>query len=737
MYSASQLYAGGLDVVSLRCCLVLMVSKMWSAGVVDIKTAFLNAELEKEDLGTKRVVIRTPALWRRLGVCEETFWDAKRAMYGLQISPAAWSRCRDRKRPSLKLMTCAGLVRLLQSDPNIWAIVPADLSGPVDPAKRLGLLLVYMDDIMVLSTPPIITDIIAELGKTWELSNPELGNVHYRGVEIRRGEGGILVHQDSYTRELLSRYPDKGGAEVPALRPPDVTPVTRQDPQTVRQAQQVAGELLWLSDLTRPDLQYGVGAISRMIAVDAQEAFAMGEQAIKYLRRYPARGLWYGHSEMSWGEEGDLSQPMGPHSLVGFSDASFAPQARRSIQSTPAYYSAGLVAWSSTKQGLTTLSTAESELVGITSLFTDLCALEPLVQEIHGHPLQKQMHSDSQAAIAICNTPSNNWRTRHLRLRAAYVREALESGLYSLHHVNGLSMTADIGTKPLPATRFQQLVAVLGMSEPSLTDKNQARAIDGSLEANVRLLLACLVVASLLDRAEAQKEGNSAAQALSNPDWQFLVFLVVITICCWEALKYLVRSFGRGCWYVLSQTVLNREGDRSEVHVVQYVDDVVILGPQHAVEQHLVGRLEEEEVSTASERPGAPAVRSDANSRPRRRATRPVFQLHEANWENWPAVLNRELMPVGQDRYEYRPERRTVLRWHVDQRLRLFCPLRTTSPVDVSRYTGRRRTWVIDVSEDSPNGRRCHVDNWRHEQTAQAFLPYVWIGCTELEMSGT
>ena len=34
-YTANQLYAGGLDVVSLRCCLVLMVSKQWSAGVVE------------------------------------------------------------------------------------------------------------------------------------------------------------------------------------------------------------------------------------------------------------------------------------------------------------------------------------------------------------------------------------------------------------------------------------------------------------------------------------------------------------------------------------------------------------------------------------------------------------------------------------------------------------------------------------------------------------------------------
>ena len=45
-YTPAQLYAGGLDVISLRVCLVLMVNQGWSAGVVDIKTAFLNAELQ-------------------------------------------------------------------------------------------------------------------------------------------------------------------------------------------------------------------------------------------------------------------------------------------------------------------------------------------------------------------------------------------------------------------------------------------------------------------------------------------------------------------------------------------------------------------------------------------------------------------------------------------------------------------------------------------------------------------
>ena len=201
----------------------------------------------------------------------------------------------------------------------------------------------------------------------------------------------------------------------------------------------------------------------------------MGEQVIKYLRRFPARGLWYRGAGMAWGEEGDLSRPMGLNSLVGFCDASYAPSASRSLQSTLAYYNGGLIAWSANRQSLTTLSTAESELVGITSLFTDLRALEPLVVEINGAPIALHMHSDSQAAIAICSTPSSNWRTRHLRIRASFVREALESGRYSLHHVSGNSMTADIGTKPLAAPRFHQLAAALGLSELRDRTRNRSR----------------------------------------------------------------------------------------------------------------------------------------------------------------------------------------------------------------------------------------------------------------------
>ena len=728
MYTASQLYAGGLDVVSLRCSLVLMVERQWSAGVVDIKTAFLNAELDREDHGAKRVIVRTPGLWRRLGICVETFWDVQRALYGLQISPAAWSRCRDRTLPKLRMLTSVGQVRLLQfkSDPNIWSIVPADLQEPVDPSRRLGLLLVYVDDLMVLSTPELISEVIAELGKTWELATPELleeGNLHYRGVEIRR-----------YTQELLSRYPNLGSADVPALKLPETSGDAAQDREAVRKAQQLAGELLWLSGLTRPEMQYAIGAISRMISVNPLEAVSMGEQAIKYLRRYPDRGLVYRPTSMAWGEEGELSVPMSAGSLTGFCDASFAPHAGRSLQATTIFYNQALVAWTSSRQGHTTMSTAEAELVAITTLFSELRALEPLVAEISGAAVTLHMHSDSQAAIAICSTSTNNWRTRHLRLRANYIKEALESGRYSLHHVCGESMRADIGTKPLPSARFHQLTALLGIGEPN-SEKVKRCSVNGSLEDKLRTLLACLVVASLVDPAEGAKQ---APLTLNEADWQVLGVLAVVVICCWEVIRFLGLKCFKGCVRWGSQLkfccgrrpvewIRMEPEEEPELRLFRYVDDAVAVGTQ----EHVRARCEQlAEEQTAPEGPGTlPALRR------RRATTRPQFQAVDQHFEGWETMLTLSTQPVGQDRYEMPPGRpNTVLRWHLSERTRLFVPQGTRLPVALDRFTGKRRTLLIDTSPGQPRGRVIHSDDWREEFDGRAYVDFPWIGCTELQI---
>ena len=71
-------------------------------------------------------------------------------------------------------------------------------------------------------------------------------------------KGGILLSQESYTSELLERYPDVKESLVPIGRVEDGEE-SPPDPSDIRRiAQTLVGELLWLSTKTRPDVAYAV-----------------------------------------------------------------------------------------------------------------------------------------------------------------------------------------------------------------------------------------------------------------------------------------------------------------------------------------------------------------------------------------------------------------------------------------------------------------------------------------------
>ena len=49
-------------------------------------------------------------------------------------------------------------------------------------------------------------------------------------------------------------------------------------------------------------------------------------------------------------------------------------------------------------------------------------------------------------ALAILAGNGGSRRTRHLKLRAAFARQAVAAGEWAIQHVPGESMVADIGT---------------------------------------------------------------------------------------------------------------------------------------------------------------------------------------------------------------------------------------------------------------------------------------------------
>ena len=83
-------------------------------------------------------------------------------------------------------------------------------------------------------------------------------------------------------------------------------------------------------------------------------------------------------------------------------------------------------------------------------------ALVAEIEEAAGNNYVRQLLTDS-SAIAIASEGSVSWRTRHLRVRAFNLRWRMEDQSWTIHHVPGVRMLADLGTKALSGKRMEEL----------------------------------------------------------------------------------------------------------------------------------------------------------------------------------------------------------------------------------------------------------------------------------------
>ena len=78
----------------------------------------------------------------------------------------------------------------------------------------------------------------------------------------------VEINQHDYAQEILDRWK--------VDRSSDFGAVDSISPSVLKEAQALAEGLLWLSTRTRPDLAFGVSAMSRLMSKNAQKALEVG-----------------------------------------------------------------------------------------------------------------------------------------------------------------------------------------------------------------------------------------------------------------------------------------------------------------------------------------------------------------------------------------------------------------------------------------------------------------------------
>ena len=258
---------------------------------------------------------------------------------------------------------------------------------------------------------------------------------------------------------------------------------------------------------------------------------AIGAQVRAYLRETRDEGLVIRGGD---GEKKAAEEVLGD--IEVYSDASYASSDLKSLTGVVVCYGGTPIAWHTTMQAFITLSTAEAELMAMLEGLVTIRSAGALVEAVLERKVKMKMHSDSTAAIAIAAGTTSSWRTRHLRIRAAGLTEALRSREVSLRHVAGVELVADGMTKQLTGQHLKNFKDTLGLEKIQVMERMEVKKLecgrkspDPRFARGLGLLIAATSMITQVEASDTQTDGGGS-------EWWILVLLTAAIVIIGDIL---------------------------------------------------------------------------------------------------------------------------------------------------------------------------------------------------------
>ncbi|CAE7537201.1 GIP [Symbiodinium sp. KB8] len=298
----SQVYTETAPAEAVRTALALTSRYRWHVAILDVVAAFLRTPLGRSSRDPV-VVAQPPRLLEVLGVSVKMgLWGLVRALYGLREAPMLWGNFRD---DTLRDLLPPRGLRWEQGKTitSWWSI--RDEQGKVQ-----AIIVVYVDDFMLCGPMHLVTELGKAIQEVWETSELSFlgpdNSIRFLGMELQRDledAEDILLFQQGYIWELLRSH----GVAKTQL---DKVPITKElsiipeksagEPESlIRQAQQVTGEVLWISQRTRPDLAFAASMMASLSTKLPSQAISIGHKVLGYLQRTVGYGLSV-RPEITW-----------------------------------------------------------------------------------------------------------------------------------------------------------------------------------------------------------------------------------------------------------------------------------------------------------------------------------------------------------------------------------------------------------------------------------------------------
>lgn len=121
--------------------------------------------------------------------------------------------------------------------------------------------------------------------------------------------------------------------------------------------------------------------------------------------------------------------------LLAFTDADWASDKldRKNVSGMCAFRCGNLVSWSSKKQNVVALSSAEAQYVSSSLCITELMYLKGLLTNIVQQEVSCKLLVDNQGAIHIISNYENTKRSKHIDIKVHFIKDIFNKKLVSVN----------------------------------------------------------------------------------------------------------------------------------------------------------------------------------------------------------------------------------------------------------------------------------------------------------------
>jgi hypothetical protein len=458
---------------TIRILLSLIGILDMDADLLDIKTAFLYAKMDEEvwakppnDLDKLYVHLipmvdplqRHHLQYQLKRLREGTWLRLRKSLYGTKQASRNWYNMLN------DFIISKGFYRN-RADPCLYTRV----SG-----ENIVFVLVYVDDIIVASTDPILTrGVIDALSSKFQITRKG-GLTQFLNIDLSRNREyrTVSMCQRRYIEEVYARFaqelhlPDKT-YRTPMVENFKITITEEEMNAGVGKEssdeyiknfpyQELLGSLLFLTICTRPVLAYPISYLAKFAQKYNMEAINGLIRVLHYAYNTRFEPLRLGGAAIP--------------RLVGFCDSDFAGclMTRKSTSGSILFLALGPIVWYSKLQTIVAQSTAEAEYIAMYPICQNIIWIRNMFYDFNFIRLRPIFSTtvwmDNMAAIEVAKSNVLNSRLKHIALKMALIKDLCNYGIITPDYIDSQNNRADIFTKAVSSKVFDHLChTVMGL----------------------------------------------------------------------------------------------------------------------------------------------------------------------------------------------------------------------------------------------------------------------------------